>query len=82
MSYLTLIDKLMLTYINKELYFIIHSKKKFKIELNFVKCIAKNKDWDNFLNLKFDEILNKLDKKCTVVRICIFTLTYVFLLFP
>ena len=53
----------MLTYVNKELYFIIHSNKKFKTELNFVKCIAKNNDWDNFLNLIFYEILNKFRQK-------------------
>ena len=53
----------MLTYVNKELYFIIHSNKKFQTELNFVKYIAKNNDWDNFLNLIFDEILNKFRQK-------------------
>lgn len=62
-AYLTLIDKYMLTYVNKELYFFIHSNKKFKRELNFVKCIAKNNNWHNFLNLKFDETLNKFKEK-------------------
>ena len=63
MSHLTLIDELMLTYVNKELYFIIHWNKKFKTELNFVKCTAKYNDRDNFLNIKFNEILKKFRQK-------------------
>lgn len=52
----------MLTYINKELYFIIHSNQKFKRELNFVKCIAKNNDWEIFLCEKLNEIFNEFKK--------------------
>ena len=63
MSYLTLIDKVTLTYANKELYFIVHSNQNLKRELDFIKCIAKNNNWDNFLNLKFDEILNNFRQK-------------------
>ena len=63
LSYLTLIDKVTLTYANKELYFIVHSNQNLKRELDFIKCIAKNNNWDNFLNLKFDEILNNFRQK-------------------
>ena len=41
LHYLTISDKLMSSYVNKELYFIIHDNKKFEKELLF------------FLNLKF-----------------------------
>ena len=63
LSYLTLIDKVTLTYANKELYFIVHSNQNLKRELDFVKCIAKNNNWENFLNIKFDEILNNFRQK-------------------
>ena len=53
----------MLTYANKELYFIIHSNKKFQKEFNFVKSITNNIDWNNFLHLKFGEVLNEFKSK-------------------
>ena len=37
LPYLTLFDKLMLSYVNKELYFIVHANIKFEKELNFLK---------------------------------------------
>ena len=80
-AYLTLIDKYMLTYVNKELYFFIHSNKKFKRELNFVKCIAKINNWHNFLNLKFDETLNKFKEKVYCDENMYSYITYVFFLF-
>ena len=40
-------NKHMLTYANKELYFIIHSNKKIQKEFNFVKSITNNIDWNN-----------------------------------
>ena len=56
-------DKLRLTYVKKELYFIILSNKNFQKEFNFVKSITKNSDWNIFLYLKFDEVLNKFKSK-------------------
>ena len=58
-----MMNKRMLTYANKELYFIIHSNKKFQKEFNFVKSITNNIDWNNFLHLKFGEVLNEFKSK-------------------
>ena len=63
LPYLTLMDKLRLTYVKKELYFIILSNKNFQKEFNVVKSITKNSDWNTFLYLKYDEVLNKFKSK-------------------
>ena len=59
LSYLILFDKLMLSYVNKELYFIIHANKKFEKELNFYKTLTSNNDWKNFLKTNLNDILKK-----------------------
>lgn len=39
--HVALIDKLIITNVNKELYVVVHSNKKLKRELNFVKSFTK-----------------------------------------
>ena len=81
-AYLTLIDKYILTYVNKELYFFIHSNKKFEREqLHFAKCIAKNNNWQNCLNLKFGKTLSKFKEKVYCDENMYSYITYVFFLF-